>query len=140
MDEWSNKKKFGLVAIIGAVFLFLSLFTSAGPGHVQKWIDGHPESTKAPWLQLKLAGLYGVTLRREEKLACYDNYLDIFGPDNPIYDEDEYVEIEYQFAVLTAAARSKDIGLRTLQQFMDDYPRHPRYDDASKEWKNLRLR
>ena len=140
MDEWSTKKKIVVALIVLLVFSPLLFLSDVIPGRMQSWTDNNPESPWAPWMQMKVALIYNWTLRQEKGYACYEKYLKHFGPDNPNYDRDGYMQMEFERAVMTGEIYSRGRGMEELRKFAEKYRGLPIADKAKIEHDKLRFR
>jgi hypothetical protein len=141
MEEWSRRKKIAVILAVLLAFSPLMLLTDAFPSRVQSWIDNNPESEWSPWLQMKLAGLYGFTVRREKKYDCYTRYVELFGPKNKVnYDRETYIQIELDRAIMTGDYFTKTRGMEELYKFIQKYRGTPQAKIAEQERDKLRLR
>jgi len=139
LDSWSTKKKLVIVLLVLLAAIPFSLLTESVPARIQGWVVENKESTWAPWVQMKLAGLYAWTIRTSKMFDCYVKYIELFGPDNPNYDKESYMQIEFDTAVMAGRLRSKTRGLEELSKFIDKYPGTELGRQAEKEKRELLL-
>ena len=139
LDSWSTKKKLVIVLVVLLAAIPFSLLTEAVPAKIQGWVIENKESSWAPWVQMRLAGLYAWTIRRHKMFECYVKYVELFGPGSPHYDKESYIQIHFDMAVMAGNIISKTRGLIELDRFMEQYPDSPLAEKAKQEKINLLL-
>ena len=137
--EWSNRKKvlvFGLPVV--AVVLIIAMVSDTVPGFLQKRIDKNPESAYARDLQVRLAHVYRYTLRGKECYAALSKYVELYGPDSPVYNAQQRADVLYERAHISEGITTRESSRNAYWDFIEEFPDDPRVPDAEERIDSLK--